>query len=91
VSIYISHSNLQIYGSLLLKDNKAGEIQLQGDTANVNFISKTATTDGGAIYQIHLNILFGTTTILTLDNNTADCYGDAVFSDNSNFNGSPVL
>ena len=100
VPIYISHTNLHIRGSLLLKDNTAksgGGIYSNNSTivfydkCDVNFISNSVNDSGGAIYQTYSTIIFEENSMVTFKDHSA-IYGGALDSNNSDitFDGTSI-
>ncbi|XP_065895657.1 uncharacterized protein [Dysidea avara] len=90
--IYISHTNLHIRGSLLIKGNTAksgGGIYSNNSTiifydkSDVHFIGNSVTETGGAVYQINTRAIFEGISIVTFEDNSARS-GGAIYGDNSN-------
>ena len=90
VPIYLSHTNLQLYGSVLFKGNEAengggiystSSTVIFDDKCNVSFCNNSAARSGGALYQINSEVFFkGNSKVMFTNNSAVNKYGGAIYS-----------
>jgi len=95
VSIYASHTSINLSGSIIFKGNEAvngGAIYSSvssvtfADRCNVRFSDNSATGSGGALYQTNSEVLFGGNSKVTFKNNSAaNKFGGAIYSVQNSF------